>query len=94
MYTPYLYSPVLLCAELVSAYGSHRDVGPDGGLVIHDERQGVHAAEGGADDHHRVQAQLLTHLLQEPTWGQLPHRCRGRGCLGLTEAWNNEGTGG
>ena len=79
MYTPYLYSAVLLCAELVGAYGSHGDVGSDGGLVSHDEGQGVHSAEGGAYHHHRVQPQLLTHLLQEPARGQLPHGCRARG---------------
>lgn len=68
---------VLLCGELVGAYRGDGDVGPDRSLVLRDEGQGVHAAEGGADHHHRVQAQLLTHLLQEPPGGQLSHRRRG-----------------
>ncbi len=75
----YLYTLVLLGCELVSADGGHRDVGSYQGLVLVKEREGVHPTEGRADHHHRAQAQLLTHLLQETCRGQFPNRCRGLG---------------
>lgn len=56
---------VLLSCELVGADRSHGDVGPDQVLVLVQEGEGVHPAEGGADHHHRGQAQTLAHLPQE-----------------------------
>lgn len=81
----YLYSLVLFCCEFVGADGSHGDVGSDHGLVLVEEGEGVHAAEGGADHHHRAQAQLLTHLFEETCRGQISNFCRGLGRLRPTQ---------
>lgn len=83
---PHLHTLVLLCCEFVGADGSHRDVGSYQRLVLQEEGEGVHPTEGRADHHHRAQAQLLTHLLQETCGGQFSNRCRGLGCLRPAES--------
>lgn len=72
----YLYALVLLRREFVGADGSHGDVGSDQVLVLVEEREGVHPTEGRADHHHREQAQVLAHLLQETRRGQFADGCR------------------
>lgn len=75
----YLYTLVLLCCEFVGADGSYRDVGSYQSLVLEEEGEGVHPTEGRTDHHHRAQAQLLTHLLQEICRGRFSNRGRGLG---------------
>lgn len=83
----YLDTLVLLGCEFVGADGSHGDVASNHVLVLVQEGEGVHPAEGGADHHRRGQAQTLAHLPQEGRRGQFSDGCRGLGWLGLTESW-------
>lgn len=48
----YLYTLVLLRCEFVRTDGSDRDVGSHQSLVLEEEGQGIHPAEGRADHHH------------------------------------------
>ena len=77
----YLDTGVLLGNELVRADGRYGHIGLQQGGMLEEEGQGVHATERGAHYHHWVQFESLTHLLQEGSRGQLPHRHWGRSSL-------------
>ena len=82
----YLHTLILLSCELVRADGSHGDVGPHQFLVLLEEGEGVHAAEGGADHHGGDQVQALTHFFQESCGGQFPNRSRGHSRARLAQS--------
>lgn len=82
---PYFDLCVLLRRELVGADGCHGHVGFQQVPVLEEERQGVHAAERGADHHGRTEPQRLHHGLQEPPRRRLPHGCGGHSILGAPQ---------